>query len=245
MSLRSHLLRSLFGVLAVVAGGLACPGRASATFVYAGSISTGPSNSTGQLISFTYSHGNTTDVFTSQYAGQLAASFVSAGRAGDFFAYCVDLNHSFRVPSNWSVNVNNTATIYGATVNNAGQIAYLIDTYGYQRLDADHSAGLQAAIWKVEYGTNFTLTSASAGVTNAYNTYLGSVTGANSGHVATALWLNPAGPTNLGDTPQGLVTVLASPAPSSIVMTGWSLAFLTGFFCWRRWSRPMAAVLAR
>jgi hypothetical protein len=235
---RSCLLRSVLSVLVIALGCLTCPGRACADFVvYAGDISTGSSSATGQNISFTYKDGtNTTYTFTNQYAGQLLASFVSAGKVGDFTMYCVDITDSFHVPSNWHVNVNGTGSIDGGMVNNAGQVAYLIDNYGFKKLDADHSAGLQAAIWREIYGTNFTLTSASAGVTSAYTTYLGYVTGSNSGNVATASWLNPTTQTNLGETPQGMVTVPPPgppgpvvPAPPSIVMAAIALACFAGY----------------
>jgi hypothetical protein len=240
MSAQRKRLWNLGGLLALVAAGLAWPGRASAVVVYSGSISSGSPSCTGQNICFTYNNGHTTRFFNNQYAGQLLMSYASLARVGDFFAYCVDLNHTFRVPTSWPVNVNTTGSVYGATVNNAGQIAYLIDHYGCQRLDADHSAGLQAAIWKEEYGNNFTLTFASSGVTSACNTYLGCVTGANSGHVATACWLDPTGKTTYGDDPQGLVA--AAPEPASVVMLGGASVCFVGFYFLRRWFRPAAAM---
>jgi hypothetical protein len=224
-------------MLVIAFGSLACSGRAGADFVvYAGDISTGSSSATGQNISFIYKQGAITDTFTNQYAGQLLASFVSAGKVGDFTMYCVDITDSFRVPSNWPVNVNSTGSIDGATVNNAGQVAYLIDNYGFKKLDADHSAALQAAIWRELYGANFNLTSASSGVTSAYNTYLGYVTGSNSGNMAIASWLTPTAPTNLGDYPQGMVTAPPPaspgpvvPAPPSFLMAAIALACFAGY----------------
>jgi hypothetical protein len=246
MLLRTNWFSSL-SVLVIIAGGLACPGRASADFtVYVGGVSAGSPTSTGQLIDFNYKQGNNTYTFNDQYAGQLLASFVSPGRVGDFTIYCVDIDHSISVPTSWNVSVNGTGTIYGATVNNAGQIAYLMDHYGNRQLDADHSAGLQAAIWKMEYGNNFTMTKASQGVSDAYNTYLGYVTGANSGNVATAGWLNPTGLDSWGQAPQGQVTATATPAPSSFVLGAGALVCFGAFFCLRRLCRARGeAVLAQ
>jgi len=137
--------------------------------------------------------------------------------------YCVDLNHSFAVPSNWPVNVNRTGMIYGFPVNNAGQIGYLVDNYAPGKLDADHSAAMQAAIWSVEYGSNFFNFSASGSVTSLFNTFAGYVTGNNSGNTG-VIWLDPTGLNNLGQHPQGFVT--PTPEPASLLL--WS-GLVVGF----------------
>jgi hypothetical protein len=136
----------------------------------------------------------------------------------------------------------NLGSIYGSTVNNSGQIAYLINHFGSLRLDADHSAGLQLAIWELECGNKFNLIKASKNVSDDANNYLGYVTGTNSGHVDTARWLDPTGQTTWCENPQGLVA--AAPEPASVVMLGGAAVCFGGYFWVRRWFRPGASVLA-
>jgi hypothetical protein len=196
--------------------------------VYAGDISFGDPSSTGQLIGITY-NGNSDIV----YAGQIPASFVSAANAGDFYMYCVDLNHFFSVPSNWTVNLNNTASVYGATVANNGPIAFLVNTFAEGRLDADHSAALQAAIWQSEYGANFQLTFASPEVQSAFDFFMT----ASSGQTGFATWLDPTSQTNYCEDPQGFVT--AMPEPASVVMVAGAGVCFAGLYWFRRKPRTV------
>ena len=199
---------------------------ARASTLYVGTVTYGSSDpkALGRVVSFTY---NGTTYNNNVYAGQIPVSFKDAQHVGDMYAYCVDLNHDFTPPSHWTVNLNNTGSIYGQLVTNRGQIAYLVENYGHDKLQADKSAGLQAAIWQLEYGTSFKLLSSSpAAVTNAFNTYLGYVhynavshTFASTPPTDKALGLDP-NPTNQdlgsGHHPQGFV--VGAPEPGSLAL---------------------------
>jgi hypothetical protein len=240
--LRSYRYGAIIASLTLLLGTISANrAQAEPLTVYAGNISWGSSNSTGQLITFSYTHGNTTTNFSNAYAGQVLASFVTPQRVGDFVMYCVDLNHDFYVPSHWPINVNTTGMVYGSPVNNADKISFLVETYGETRLDANHSAALQAAIWEAEYGKNFKLNEqlTSSSIVAEYHTYLNSIPG--SGLSVSSLWLDPQGQTNLGQWPQGEVT--AAPEPASLLLIGGgSACCAVGAYLRRK--RTTAATLA-
>ena len=138
----------------------------------------------------------------------------------NFGSFCVDLNRDLYAPPNTpDKNVpydvvplaQGLAATTGASAANAGEIAYLYNHYGVNtNLSPSDAAGLQLAIWQLEYGsvTPTSLASPPAGVTlagviAAETKFLGLASGQNEN----AYYLN-----GLGDAeyPSGAQGVLAT-----------------------------------
>jgi hypothetical protein len=85
------------------------------------------------------------------------SSAVIGGKTVDFSAvYCVDLYHDINDNSFYNgVTFTTNGVVNGSTVDNAAKIAWLI--LNTTVTDDTQEAGLQAAIWKTEYGNDFTL----------------------------------------------------------------------------------------
>ncbi len=133
------------------------------------------------------------------------------------FVYCVDLDHNVTVPNPYTpTGVTTDGTIYGAPVNNAGQVAYLIDHYAATALTDDQQGGLQGAIWHTIYGPNTALVAGgntTAGELAAYNAYLLNV---GTDPVSNVRWLSPSNAN--GERFQGLVTNV--PEPGAFALMG-------------------------
>jgi hypothetical protein len=87
------------------------------------------------------------------------SSAVIGGKTVYFSAvYCVDLNHDISDNSTYpGVTFTTNGVVNGSSVNNAAKIAWLI--LNTTVTDDTQEAGLQAAIWETEYGSQFTLLS--------------------------------------------------------------------------------------
>ncbi len=127
------------------------------------------------------------------------------------WVYCVDLFDNIPVPGTYpSTTVTHDGSMTGltldsqgltgfnngsGTVNNAAQVAYLLQTYA---AGADQAA-LQAAIWHEIYGSAVYLDTGknNSTIIADYNTYLN---GVGTGNVGNFSWLSP------GDGLQGLIT---------------------------------------
>ncbi len=113
------------------------------------------------------------------------------------WVYCVDLYDNISVPGTYNATVTHDASMTGLTndglgltggvVNNAAQVAYLLQTYAAGATTADQQAALQAAIWYEIYNGNVTLND-NANRTTYYNMYLTGVGAGNVGHFS---WLSP------------------------------------------------------
>jgi hypothetical protein len=68
--------------------------------------------------------------------------------------YSVDDSSPAIVPGQYNAAVTTNGTTFGASVPNAGAIAWLLTNIAPTVQNADQQAALQAAIWRVEYGTN-------------------------------------------------------------------------------------------
>jgi PEP-CTERM motif/Thioester domain len=80
------------------------------------------------------------------------------GKATTFTeVYCVDLFDTISNNTTYNATYSVTGVVNGHTVNNAGAIAWLITNLAPTATTATQDEALQAAIWKTEYGTNFTL----------------------------------------------------------------------------------------
>ncbi len=68
--------------------------------------------------------------------------------------YSVDDSAPAITPAQYNATVTTNGTTFGAAVPNAGAIAWLLTNIGPTVSTADQQGALQAAIWRVEYGTN-------------------------------------------------------------------------------------------
>jgi hypothetical protein len=219
-----HLSKlSLLGAAAALAfSGLAA---------HADSLSLG---NAGQSMSFTF-FGNHENGAGGNYT---PSSAVIGGKTVNFEAvYCVDLNH-FIDDNTFYNNVlfTTNGVVNGSTVNNAASIAWLIlNTTVTNQTEA---AGLQAAIWEVEYGSHFTLTSGGGILADQ----LADLTALSHGTVTNSLisqldWITP--PTTGGNgwddddrvKQQGLVGLPDPPAvpePATLSLLGTGILGLAG-----------------
>jgi hypothetical protein len=117
---------------------------------HADSLSLG---SSGQSMSFIFEG----DLSHSSGGNFTPSSAVIGGKTVDFSAvYCVDLNNDISDDSFYNNTVFTTnGSVNGSTVNNAAQISWLI--LNTTVTNDTQAAGLQAAIWETEYGSQFTL----------------------------------------------------------------------------------------
>jgi len=143
------------------------------------------------------------------------------------WVYCIDLKDSITIPG-WYNNttVTNDASMTGLTndssgltgfnngsgvVNNAAQVAYLLQTYAAGATTGDQQAALQAAIWTEIYGSSNVYINETGNRLTLYNTYL---TNVGTGNVANFSWLSP------GNGLQGLVTQVPDGGMTLILLGG-------------------------
>ena len=122
----------------------------SALSAHADSLSLG---SSGQSRSFFFDG----DHLHSSGGNFTPSSAVIGGKTVNFSAvYCVDLFHDINDDSFYNNTVFTTnGQVNGSAVHNAAQIAWLI--LNTTVTNDTQAAGLQAAIWETEYGSEFTL----------------------------------------------------------------------------------------
>jgi hypothetical protein len=196
---------------------------------HADSLSLG---SAGQSMTFTFNGS------PDQGAGGnfTPSSAVIGGNTVNFAAvYCVDLNHFISPDTVYNNTLFNTnGSVNGSPVNNAAQIAWLI--LNTTVTNDTEAAGLQAAIWETEYGSNFDLTSGGGILTdeladlNALNQGALTVTSSLIGQLD---WITPPSTTNgLKDSDtiftQGLVALPAVPEPATLSLLGTGILGLAG-----------------
>jgi hypothetical protein len=182
---------------------------------HADSLSLG---SSGQTLSFIFEgdhqHGSGGN-FT-------PSSAVIGGKTVDFSAvYCVDLNHDISDESFYNNTVFTTnGSVNGNPVNNADQIAWLI--LNTTVTNQTQAAGLQAAIWETEYGSNFTLLT--AGSVASYQT--ADLIALSHGTVTSSLiakldWITPLATNGHGrDESEELQGLVALPDPPAVPEPG-------------------------
>lgn len=158
--------------------------------------------------------------------------------------YCVDLNTQILYSTTYNATATNDGMIgslppFPGLVNNADQVASLLTQYAAAATTDDLRMGLQAAIWQVEYGTDFALTPVggtsltTAGTYLAYTTDLSTVT---SGNIASAIWISPTDQ-DFGDPVQGFAAITdfaAVPEPSAMLLMAIGLPFFAALVRRRR-----------
>ncbi len=139
------------------------------------------------------------------------------------WVYCVGLFTTVNVPADYPYTVVTTNGVAdGAAINNAGEIAWLLDHYaaGAVGNTIDQEA-LQAAIWSVEYDSTslgHPVVTGNSGQSyySQYESDLAAL-GSNTDPVSDILWLTPE--TTAGqDVNQALVAPV--PEPASILLLG-------------------------
>ena len=131
---------------------------------------------------------------------------------------------------NYGVTGNAYATDASGTVSGGGAIAWLVQHDAPTATTTDDRLGLQAAIWKAEYGAGFDLTGPGVGSLTSqavFDAYTGFLAGADDGHgglkvlsVSAARWYSPA--TQYDVPVQGFVGVV--PEPSSFMLALFGIA---------------------
>jgi len=149
------------------------------------------------------------------------------------FIYCVDLGHNINLNHAYSnASGANNGVVNGNLVNNAGQVAWLLDNYGVGGNDF-RAYALQAAIWHVIYDApdhtyairdilNDSSDDAAVALYNSMLTALGSKTS----DVSRYLWITPDSTTN---KVQGQVAFAPVPEPGTMILLGTGLSGLAGY----------------
>lgn len=125
--------------------------------------------------------------------------------------FCVDLNDDIDLNTEYTATYSTSGTVNGSKVQNAGSIAWLLTNLAPEATTTAANMGLQAAIWKTEYGSAFNLISSdnSSAVDLAYANDLTAL-GSNTEAVNSVLWVSPS--SGRRDA-QGQVALPFSPIP--------------------------------
>ncbi len=133
------------------------------------------------------------------------------------WVYCVDVGHTINVPGTYNdTDVTDNGVVNGSLINNAGQVAWLVNRYAVRGMGATQQAALQAAIWTTIYGATWAPTNAA--VRSQFDAYMTNVGTASLDSVS---WLSP-GTLGSGAIRQGLITMQV-PEPGSMLLLGTGL----------------------
>lgn len=164
-------------------------------------------------------------------SGNIQGSSLTVGGTTTDLAtvYCIAATVDINVGQSYTVSLSTSGVYNGSVVNNAGQIAWLMDNIAPTVTTQAEELALQAAIWKQVYGSSFTLDSNNApDVISAYNADLAAL-GNNTAPVSDILWITPFN--SDGSVAQGLITFAGGvvPEPSTFVLSGVGILCLAGY----------------
>ena len=170
--------------------------------------------------------GNQT--YNPAYAGSIVPSSLDGTPLP--FLYCVDVLHDIYIPGTYySTSVNTDSIVHNSPVNNAAQVAWLLDQYADSaKGNKDKTAALQVAIWEVMYGAQTIHLNGPLSVSNELS-YIQSY-GAGTASAGSYTWLSPVDAH--GVQMQGLVTRV--PEPGSTLLLALALSGLFGVSWWHR-----------
>ena len=210
---------------------LSNPGRGCAGHMH--TLDTGSNFQQGQLYVSLKGYNGGNPFYTTSGSIGLNPNFGSLDGQTVPYLYCVELFTDISVRGTYGADVSNNGTVHGSILNNAGQIAWLLDNIAptATKTSGDAQEGLQAAIWKQVYGADFNVTAGtSQAILDAYNADLTAL-GSNTASVNDVLWISPYNQD--GSPAQGLVTSVVPfagisnfnnaspvPEPSSFALLG-------------------------
>jgi len=227
----SHFRFHLAVFLALLAFS-AIPAHAD-SFTSGGYYSGNQNNFTTGLITFTFN-----GVTEAAAAGNITGSSgIVNGKAVNFSqTFCVDLYDDIYLNSTYTATYTPTGIVKGVTVNNAGEIAWLVVNLGPSDTTTAQNEALQAAIWTVEYPGLFTFLPGSnnAAVDAAYSADLAAL-GNNLTPVNSVLWMTAVNAN--GSYAQAQVVLAVTPEPASLPLMGTGLCAIAAFVQRRRLRR--------
>ena len=167
MQIKKFSLWSAVAALGLVAS-LACENRAHAQVTYGNDLELG-----GNYNTFAWSLNTGTFSAASEGGGSINTSYLNGVQLP--WVYCVDIPDNVSVPADYDntrVSTDGTAefgannpwvgtpglTLVGGSATIVGEITYLLDTYATNAIgNVTSEEELQAAIWQVIYGSDFTV----------------------------------------------------------------------------------------
>jgi PEP-CTERM motif len=190
--------------------------------IYSGTVPAG--SSAGDI---TFKFLGSKQIETAGAGNITGTTAVINGKTVDFAAvFCVDLFDSIDLDSTYNATFNTNGSVNGSPVNNAGQIAWLIDNLSGGATTAAQNMGLQAAIWATEYnghnGTpifDFLASDNSAAVDAAFNADIAAL-GNHTAAVNSVEWISSTTGSGWNKTDnQGLVGLVNSPVPEPATLS--------------------------